>query len=120
MEDRYDNIQQYESTVVYTVPDSYTLYIPAEIYAGQENSIGFEELNVALGKSVDVTITNLSNDDTVELTNVFDDTQKIYVGFTDSNERPITHDSQFVGCFVPDLENTPTNITFETSVHSFD
>ena len=115
--DTYDE-KEYGATATYTVDDSYVIYVPAEIYVGQDNSIMIEDNNVTPNKEICVYITNLSDEGTINLTNVYDAEEQITAKFYDLNNEPASNNSPsgrgWIGSFVGfDTENTSFTFNVE-------
>lgn len=108
----YTNVyaQDGSTTLTYTLNDSFWIMIPETIQVGETGSLYAEQLNVAPGHEVYVTITNLNEFGGITLYNEYDDNSYINIGIFDSGGNSIDPQNPILGTFA----NSGTTVNFTT------
>lgn len=100
--------QTASSSIIYTVEDSYYIYIPETIIVGEDVSISAQSVNISEGKSIYVKLEGYA--DHVDVSNAFGDTVPIY--FYNSNGEVLQNDfSSYLAKFESGEANTSKTFT---------
>ena len=111
--------QDYNVTVKYEVPDTYMLYIPSEINAGEPISMYAEQVNIVEGRQINVSLGGLDEQGFADVYNDTDPTKVIKVKFQDDGGEKITQQNNVVAQF--DNDSTSSDIvSILTSVEPYD
>ena len=96
--------QTASSSIIYTVEDSYYIYIPETIIVGEDINITAQEVNITDGKSIYVKLDGYA--DHVDVTNIIGDTIPIH--FTNSDGEVLQNDFY---SYLAKFESGETNVT---------
>jgi hypothetical protein len=100
--------QDYSVTVNYEVPDTYMLYIPSEVNAGEPISLYAEQVNIVEGKQISVSLGGIDEHGFADVYNDVDPTKVIKVRFQNDGGEYFTQQNNIVAQF--NNNSKPTDI----------